>query len=258
MRLIIALLKLCMILIATVFFYVLIIVGIPLSIFGINSKSWRAYFLSKWGAAVCRIIGLEVEVSGNPPEPPYFMVSNHLSYIDIFMFISKTKSVFIAKSEVLSWPMFGFMSKTVGMLFVDRSKRTDVKRVNELISERINESQGILLFPEGTTTSGAEVLPFKASLLAYPAELGLPVHYATISYTTSQDERHASESVCWWRDITFASHFLELLKLSKIYGTITFGDEPISNNDRKELANDLYDKSKEQFIPLIENFEYAK
>ncbi len=258
MRLITAFFKLFLILISTVFFYLLIIMGIPLSVFGLNNTRWRAFFLSKWGAVMCLIIGLRVEVKGTPPEPPYFMVSNHLSYTDIFMLISKTKSVFIAKSEVLSWPMFGFMSKTVGMLFVDRSKRTDVKRVNELISERINESQGILLFPEGTTTSGAEIIPFKASLLAYPAELNMPVHYVTISYSTPSDEIHASESVCWWRDITFASHLIELLKLRKIYGTITFGDEPIRNNDRKELANDLYEKSKEQFIPVIDNFEYAK
>lgn len=258
MRLIIALFKLFMIILATAFFYLLIITGIPISIFGINSKRWRAFFLQKWGVAMCWIIGLKVEVNGTPPVPPYFMVSNHLSYVDIFLLISKTKSVFIAKSEVLSWPMFGFMSKTVGMLFVDRSKRTDVKRVNELISERINEFQGILLFPEGTTTSGAKILPYKASLLAYPAELGMPVHYATISYTTPVDEINASESVCWWRDITFTSHFLDLLTLSKIYATITFGAEPITNNERKELANDLYKKSKEQFIPVIENFEYAK
>lgn len=258
MRLITALFRLSLILIATVFFYLLIITGIPLSVIGLKSARWRAFFLQKWGAVMCMIIGLSVEVKGTPPKPPYFMVSNHLSYVDIFMLIAKTKSVFVAKSEVLSWPLFGFMSKTVGMLFVDRSKRTDVKRVNELISERINESQGILLFPEGTTTSGAEILPFKASLLAYPATLNMPVHYATLSYKTPVDEIHASESVCWWRDITFASHLIELLKLRKIYGTITFGDEPISNNNRKELANDLYEKSKEQFIPVIENLEYAK
>lgn len=258
MRLIVALLKLCMILFTTVFFYLLIIAGIPLSVFGLKTNSWRAFFLSSWGSVMCWIIGLKVQVNGTAPEPPYFMVSNHLSYTDIFMIISKTKSVFIAKSEVLSWPMFGFMSKTVGMLFVDRSKRTDVKRVNELISERINESQGILLFPEGTTSSGEEVLPYKASLLAYPATLSMPVHFATISYTTPSNEIHASESVCWWRDITFVSHLLQLLKLRKIYGTITFGSEPISNTDRKELANNLYKKSKAQFIPVLDNLEYAK
>jgi 1-acyl-sn-glycerol-3-phosphate acyltransferase len=258
MRLIIAFTKLILVILATAFFYLLIILGIPLSFFGLGGAKWRAYFLSKWGATICKIIGLKIQVQGKPPNPPFFMVSNHLSYIDIFALISKTRCVFIAKSEVLSWPMFGFMSKTVGMLFVDRNKRTDVKRVNKLISETINSAQGILLFPEGTTTAGIDIAPYKASLLAYPAELIMPVHYATLTYYTSENESHASESVCWWREVTFLSHFMQLLKLRKIYGTITFGDEPITNNDRKELANELHQKSKRQFIPVKEYVEHGK
>lgn len=258
MRLFIACIKLFLICISTTFFYLVLILGLFFSLIGLNGRKWLAYFLSAWGSSICRIMRLEVEVKGEPPTPPYFLISNHLSYIDVFMMISKTKSVFIAKNEVLSWPIFGFMSHTVGMLFVDRNKRTDVKRVNELISKRISEAQGILLFPEGTTSNGSKILPFKASLLAYPAENNLPVHYATIHYSTPESEPHASESVCWWTDITFPSHFIELLKLRKIYGTINFGSEPIANKDRKILATNLFEKANEQFIPVIENSAYAK
>ena len=251
MKLMFALIKLNLVLLTTAWFYLLIILGIPLSVFGLEGAKWRAHFLTIWGATICRIIGLKIQVEGKPPNPPFFMVSNHLSYIDIFALISKTRCVFIAKSEVLSWPMFGFMSKTVGMLFVDRNKRSDVKRVNKLISERLNNAQGILLFPEGTTTSGKDIAPYKASLLAYPAEHNMPVHFVTLSYSTDEDEHHASESVCWWREVTFPSHFIQLLKLRKIYGTIRFGEEPVVNIDRKELANELHEKSKRQFTPVI-------
>jgi 1-acyl-sn-glycerol-3-phosphate acyltransferase len=258
MKSIFAFVKLLLVLLATAFFYLLIIIVLPFSILGVDSGKWRAFLLTKWGSTICKVIRLKIEVIGTPPEPPFFMVSNHLSYIDIFALVSKTKSVFIAKSEVLSWPVFGFMSKTVGMLFVDRNKRTDVKRVNRMISERINDTQGVLLFPEGTTTSGETIKPYKASLLAYPADLNMPVHFATITYSTPGSQPHASESVCWWREVTFLSHFIQLLKLNKIYGTITFGNEPIVNNDRKELANELYENSKRQFTPTIENVEHAK
>lgn len=253
MRLFRAFVKLLLICISTAFFYLIIIVSLFFSITGLNGKKWAVYFLSVWGSVICTIIGLKVTVNGTAPKPPYFLVSNHLSYIDIFMLISRTRSVFIAKSEVLSWPIFGFMSQTVGMLFVDRNKRTDVKRVNELISKRISNTQGILLFPEGTTSDGSTILPFKASLLAYPAEKNIPVHCVTIHYSTLESEPHASESVCWWRDITFKSHFLELLKLKKIYGKMCFANEPINNNDRKVLAKELHDQAIKEFIPVIEN-----
>jgi 1-acyl-sn-glycerol-3-phosphate acyltransferase len=242
-----------MIFISTAFFYLIVILGIPFSIIGLKGRKWSAYFLSIWGAVICKIIRLDVKVEGEAPDPPFFLVANHLSYIDVFMMISKTKSVFIAKNEVLSWPIFGFMSHTVGMLFIDRQKRTDVKRVNNQISNRISESQGILLFPEGTTSNGSKILPFKASLLAYPADNNLPVHYATIRYSTPENESFAADLVCWWTDITFPSHFLKLLKLKKINGTIRFGNDPIINNDRKELAKSFYDKAISQFVPVIDN-----
>lgn len=257
MRSFAAIIKFFLICLSTSLFYLIISLGLFFSLIGFNGKKWMAFFLSIWGASICKIIGLSVEVKGEAPKPPYFLVSNHLSYIDVFMIISKTKSVFIAKNEVLSWPIFGFMSQTVGMLFVDRSKKADVVRVNDLISKRISSAQGVLLFPEGTTSNGASILPFKASLLAYPADKKLPVYYSTIRYSTPEKEPHASESVCWWTDITFPSHFMELLKLRKIYGTIHFGNEPITNNDRKELAQELYEKTSKQFVPVTEKSEYA-
>ncbi|MFY0684386.1 MAG: 1-acyl-sn-glycerol-3-phosphate acyltransferase [Balneola sp.] len=253
MRLFIAVIKLLLICISTVFFYVIITICLLPSIIGLKGNRWSPYFLSIWGRVVCKIIGLTITVKGDAPKPPYFLISNHLSYIDIFLLISCTPSVFIAKSEVLSWPLFGFMSKTVGMLFIDRNKKKDVKRVNKLISERISDTQGILLFPEGTTSKGSSILPFKASLLAYPAEVGIPVHYVTIHYSTSESEPHASESVCWWRDETFIAHFIELLKLKSISGTLYFGDKPVTNSNRKELAKDLHERVTKEFVPITDD-----
>ncbi len=250
--------KLLLIMLVTVFCYLLVLPGYVFSLIGLKGRAWSTYFLSLWGALMCKVIRLEITVHGTPPKPPFFFVSNHLSYVDIMMLISKLRCVFVAKNDVLSWPLFGFMTRTVGMLFVNRNKRSDVKRVNKLISDNITEEQGILLFPESTTSGGFKVLPFKASLLVYPAENNIPVHYSTIRYETPEGEINASDSVCWWGDVTFLSHFTDLLKLKKIYGTITFGDEPILNNDRKLLAEHLYRKVSEGFVPIIEQSEHAK
>ena len=229
-----------------------------LTAIGINARAWSSYFLSLWGKLICLIIRLKITTEGTPPEPPFFIVSNHLSYVDIMMLISKIRCLFVAKSEVMSWPIFGFMTKTVGMLFVDRSKRSDVTRVNKLISKNITKHNGILLFPESTTSAGYEVMPFKASLLAYPAEQKMPVFYATIGYSTPPSEQPAYMSVSWWGEVPFFSHFLNLLKLKKISGHVTFGEAPVIHSDRKELARLLQEKVSSNFDPVIDYSEYAE
>lgn len=258
MRYLRAFVKLVLIALATLFCYLLILPGVILGLTGLNTNGWKTYFLSLWGKLTCAIIGLKVKVKGKAPKPPFFIVSNHLSYLDIMMLISELRCLFIAKSEVMSWPIFGFMTRTVGMLFVDRSKRTDVRRVNKLISKNINSKQGLLLFPEGTTSPGYEVMPFKASLLAYPAEQEMPVFYATITYSTPEGDIPAYESVCWWGDAGFISHFFNMLKLKKIYGTITFAEHPVIHSDRKQLAQLLFEGVASNFDPVIDYSDYAE
>lgn len=257
MRKVRAVFKLIAFILVTVISYLLVLIGVIADYLGLRGRRWSTYFLSFWGKWTCRIMGLKIQVHGEAPKPPFFFISNHLSYVDIMMLISKLRCVFVAKSEVMSWPIFGFMTKTVGMLFVNRSKKTDVKRVNDLIRKNISKDQGVLLFPEGTTSAGVEVLPFKASLLAYPAQEPIPVHFASISYQTPEDEVHAHKSVCWWGDSPFLPHFLSLLQLKSIEGTITFCEKPILNTDRKQLATELHEKVSEHFTSVIDADEFV-
>ena len=250
--------KLLLICLATVFCYLVILPASILTAVGINARAWSSYYLSLWGKLVCMILRLKVTTSGVAPKPPFFIVSNHLSYVDVMMLISKLRCLFVAKSEVMSWPVFGFMTKTVGMLFIDRSKRSDVTRVNKLISKNITNHNGILLFPESTTSAGYEVMPFKASLLAYPAAQKMPVFYATIGYSTPPSEQPAYMAVSWWGEMPFFSHFLNLLKLKKISGHVTFGEAPVIHDDRKELAKLLHERVSSNFDPIIDYLEYAE
>jgi len=193
---------------------------------------------------------MKVTVKGNPPRAPFFLVSNHLSYLDVVPLYKSMTCTFVAKKDVESWPVVGFMAKTMGIIFIDREKKIDVGRVNQIISKSLNKDQGIVLFPEGTTSPGAEVLPFRASLLEHPAASDLDVHYASITYETSNQDLPASESVCWWGEISFPSHVYLLAGNKQINCTITFGQETVRHSDRKELADILYKKVKDQFIPV--------
>ncbi|WP_138429770.1 lysophospholipid acyltransferase family protein [Fodinibius saliphilus] len=211
---------------------------------------WKNNIIKRWAWITGYLIGLNLTVNGSPPNPPFFLVSNHLSYVDVIPLWRYLNATFIAKSEIKSWPFFGWGTKVLGVLFIDRELKRDVKRMNSQISDVISKQQGVLLFPEGTSTKGAAVNTFNASLLQYPAKVKMPVHYATITYKTSNPAKPASLNVCWWGDMEFLPHFWELLKLKSFKATITFGRQPISSTDRKKLAEDLKQEVSRNFSPV--------
>lgn len=236
MRKIRAVIKINIFLLSTIAYYSLIAAGNMLSFFGFDHVGWSAKVRKRWARTVCRIIGINVIVKGTPPEPPFFLVCNHLSYVDVWILYSQLKCTFIAKSDVRKWPVIGFILASSGVIFVDRSRRTDVKRVNDEVSKHLTESQGIVLFPEGTTSPGDDVLPFKSSLFQYPSQKELPVSSAHIKYETPDPENSARDRVCWWDDTPFFTHFFNAFALKEFNATITFLDEQIADADRKVLA----------------------
>jgi 1-acyl-sn-glycerol-3-phosphate acyltransferase len=209
---------------------------------------WKNWIISRWAGNVAAIIGLKIHVQGSPPEPPFFLISNHLSYIDILPFWKHLKTTFVAKIEIKSWPFFGIAARLMGIIFINRENRQDLNRVNSLIEDNITEEQGVILFPEGTSSRGAEVLPFKSSLLHYPASHDLSVHYASISYS-AEGEAEAWKDICWWGEMDFLTHFWNLLKIKSSTAHIHFGDSSMQDTDRKSLSRKLHQAVAKNFNP---------
>jgi len=206
-----------------------------------------------WAHGVAYIFNVQIKAVGKPPKAPFFIVSNHMSYLDIVPLYLKLRCTFVAKKEVRSWPVVGFMVKAVGVIFIDRNKRRDVKRVNELLNQSLNEYQGMIVFPEGTSSGGRQVLPFHSSLLQLPAAANQPVHYCSLHYETGVGDAPADDSVCFYgaRE-SFPQHIWKLAKTHSIYCEINFGPSPVQSADRKELAKRLHQKIEEIFLPTTE------
>jgi len=211
----------------------------------------RNFFMMIWSKGILKLFNTHITVEGNPPVPPFFLVSNHLSYFDIIIYFSLLKTTFIAKMDVKSWPVLGFLISSMGVIFIDRTKRRDVQRVNKLISSNLNSRQGIILFPEGTTSPGESVLPFRASLLEYPSSNNIPVHYSSVRYETDKSNPPAFLSVSWWGDAGFMDHFYHLASLKKIHATVVFGEQPIYESDRKLLSSRLHLLVTRLFEPMV-------
>lgn len=193
-----------------------------------------------WARGVTRILRLRVERSGPPPAAPFLLVSNHLSYLDIIVLASEVDAVFVAKREVRAWPIFGLGARAIGCVFVDRESLRDAVRAGALMRKRYQGGEGVVLFAEGTSSSGATVLPLRPALLGWAATDRLPVHTATLSYHTGPGDPPANDALCWWGEMTFLPHLAGVTRLGPSRVRLCFGESTVSAPDRKQLARDLH------------------
>lgn len=252
-----AILKICSIVVHTLSIYTIYaLVLAPVLLLRRPYEPWRNAAMRTWAKGMARILNMNIKIEGTPPGPPFFLVSNHVSYIDIVVLNSALKTTFIAKSDVKKWPVIGFMAKTMGVIFIDRARRRDVTRVNKIISEQLNERQGVILFPEGCTSPGATVLPFRPSLLEHPASEKIDVSYAALHYTTGPADEPGYKSVCWWDNDPFYKHIFRMAMNKKIYATLRFGEKMIRNTNRKHLASELHAEVKKIFKPMVSEDDF--
>ena len=218
-------------------------------------RNLRRILIRGWGHCFAFIAGLRIVVKGTPPRPPFYMVCNHLSYLDMLVLARQAGSIFVSRGDVEHWPFFGFVAKSIYVLFINREDRRDTARVNRLIEETIREGDAIVVFPEGHTSPGTEVKTFRSPLLQPPVELNIPVHYATISYDTPESGPSPGLLCSWWRQEPFYAHTLRFMHYPGAVATIHFGEQPISGNDRKSLAKQLEEAVRANFVPLRQEKE---
>jgi len=225
---------------------------LPARLWARGRERWRDLYFGSWARAVVALLGVEIEVSGRPPRAPFLLVSNHLGYFDVVVLAALVDAVFVAKAEVSRWPLLGFLCSSVDTIFIDRAARRDLPRVLEEIDARLHAGRGVILFPEGTSTAGAEVAPFGASLLAGAADAGQPVHWAALGYVTPPQSAPAHRAVCWWGEMRFPGHLFELLSLPGFRARVVFGDSPVRETDRKRLARTLRAAVRSGFAPVVD------
>jgi len=205
-----------------------------------------ARFSRWWSLGTLRLLGVRVKIHGTVPPQPFFLVTNHLGYLDIAVIASQVPCTFVSKSEVAGWPVFGTLASLAGTLYVDRKSKRDAGRVSRLIPEHFAVGGSLALFAEGTSTAGYEVAPFRSPLLEYPASARFPVHCGALKYKAPRGFPPASLTMCWWGDADFLPHFLNLFRMPGMEAEIAFACEPVSGDDRKSLAALLHDSVEER------------
>ncbi|MDX8348643.1 lysophospholipid acyltransferase family protein [Cognatiyoonia sp. IB215446] len=193
---------------------------------------------------VCRLafilLGIRYSVIGTPMAGPGAAVANHSSWLDIFALNARKRVYFVSKSEVAGWPGVGWLARATGTVFIRRDRREAASQIS-IFRERLAAGHKLLFFPEGTSTDGQQVLPFKPTLFAAFFDDALrdtlQIQPVTVNYTapSGADPRFYG----WWGDMDFGPHLLSTLGAPR-QGTVTVTyHAPVKVSDfedRKALA----------------------
>jgi 1-acyl-sn-glycerol-3-phosphate acyltransferase len=201
-----------------------------------NHLRARAAWLHRWSRFACRVLGIRAMTRGSMPQIG-LLVCNHLSYLDILVLSSIQPCVFVAKRDVAGWPLFGWLARAAGTIFIDRERRLSSSKVIGLVRNAIAGGSVVVLFPEGTSSDGSTVLPFKSALLESAVQLRCPVTSASIQYAL--DDGSVADEVCYWRDMTLVPHLFNLFFKREIRSTCSFSLPKIRSDSRKEIAREL-------------------
>lgn len=204
-----------------------------------NLELWqRAQWLHAACGLILRRLRLGLEYRGQRPAQG-LICSNHLSYLDILVHAATTPCVFVSRQDVRRWPIFGFFARAGGTIFLDRQSRTSAEKAAAQMVSVLRAGVPILLFPEGTSTDGAEVLRFHPTLLEPAIQLDQEISAAAIGYRA----RGVEESdLCWFGDDPFLPHLLRTFGRSAISAEVEFFPDRGTYSDRKSAALGLHEQ----------------
>ena len=196
-----------------------------------NSEDPRvpALLLQRSAIRICEALNITISVSGRPPSRG-ILVSNHLGYLDILAIGYICPTLFVSKVEVRDWPVFGWFARSMGTLFVRRNSRLEVSELVQNMDRILTSGGLVTLFPEGTSTDGGEVLPFRSSLLQ-PALHHSPVTVAAIHYDAW---------ACYHGAASLLPHLMKVMASGGVAIRLNFAKINTTSTNRKELAVELH------------------
>ena len=197
-----------------------------------------------------KLIGFRVRTHGTMTNAaPVFFVANHVSYLDIPVLGALIPAYFIAKAEVARWPLFGFLAKLQGTVFIER-RSNRVREQRDQLTSHLAAGQNLILFPEGTSSDGQMVLPFKSSLFSAiesaAEDIDIVVQPVSIACTAidglpiTQNLRYIYG---WYGDLSLLPHMWQAFKCDRFNIDVIF-HPPIhakDMHDRKQLAVACHD-----------------
>ncbi len=235
-----------------------------------SGRALRYKISRMWIERMPSLLGLRITVRGMRPEHPYFLVNNHITWLDFLAMNSLCDARCVAMDELRTIPIVGTLVKGLNPIFVKRVRHCTPAVLAEM-NKALDAGASIQMAPEGVISPGRAVKRFRAALLESAVRAGLPIHYASITYRTPPNCLPASRVVlfgpdphyvpapgevsdeeleAWGPKRTFLGHVLTLLSQPWTEVMVCFAAQPIYHNDAKTLANDLQRAVQKIFTPV--------
>ena len=203
----------------------------------------------QWTARALRAMNIELELVGYEKDKfatkNFLFVSNHMSYADVLIMASLMPCVFVTSVDMKETPVLGDLAEMGGSIFVERRHRGQIGQDISTMSNALRSGYNVMIYPEGTSTDGQTVLPFKKSLLMAAVEADRDIIPVCIKYLEIDGEpfsRKNAHKVCWYGDMKFAPHFLGMMTLKSVKAQLEFLP-PVKvkpDSTRQELASATY------------------
>ena len=205
---------------------------------GLDEPS-RQKHVQAWSGQLVRLLGIRIEITGEPLAGRFLLVANHVSWLDIAVVHSCCPQArFVSKADVLRWPLVGRLVRGGGTLFIERERKRDALRVVHQVAQALSEGDCVALFPEGTTGEGHGLLPFHANLLQAAISAGVPVQAVVLRYRDPNHE--VSPAVAYVGETTLLESMWRIAMANQISVQLDFLN-PIASLglERRELSQQL-------------------
>jgi len=180
------------------------------------------------------LLHCDVVVTGDMPKDG-LIACNHLGYVDILVIGAVCPAVFVAKSDVEEWPIFGWLASRAGTIFVSRDDRVQIAAQLRRMEQPLKQGHSVVLFPEGTSSEGSTVLPFRSSLFESVIAMDSRVTPAAIGYDLGGLGEVGSD-IAYWGDDVLLPHLVNLLSRKSFTARLAFGASRKPLPNRKQEA----------------------
>lgn len=182
--------------------------------------------------ATLRLLGMRTSLRGALPREPALLLANHVSWLDVVAILAHCDCTLVAKREVRHWPVIGLLASCLGVIWIDRSRKRDLLRAIPVLEATLRGGTSVLLFPEGTTGPGEQLLPFKSALVEGAVRAGVPV----VPLAVTASAKPPLDALCWIGEETLLQSVPRVMQLAEPRLHLHAAAPVAWHSSRKELT----------------------